>query len=119
MADPVVVRLASPPAWYPNTVEVGDNPAIAQVAGSRPGRVTIAIENLSTADSVRLLSVADPNGGYVSLLPGGSISIDTSGEVYAMSEGGDLQLQVMETAWPAGTGGGPDGPMPNFATAIK
>lgn len=104
------------PSWFPNTLDIADDDVIVQIAGKRPGRMTIAIANIGT-DDARLYAVPDSTAGSILLLAGGSLSIDTTAEVYATSTNGTT-IQTMETVVPP-SGTGNTGEMPSYVAAIK
>ena len=94
----------SPPYWNPNgAFEIAPAASIGgagftQVLGQKPGRHTFVILN-NGPNPAFLSNVQTPQVPGIAIAVGGQWSVDTEGEVYAMSVLGTV-LTVVETYWP-------------------
>lgn len=109
-----VVRTEGAPSWVPNVVVLPASPVGTQIAGIRPGRQTIVINNTG-ANPVVVNNAAQPSTPGFTIGAGGVLSIDTTGEVYAFSAAGST-VQTIETY---GVPVAKRTPMPSYVSAIK
>lgn len=112
-----VVRIQGAPQWFPTNLNILGGGVPVQVAGSRPGRATIVIINTG-ANTALIRATYETTGGYITLAPLATMSIDTEAEVYAtVAAAGGTTLETIETVFPVGSG--KVGKMPRYAEAFK